>query len=149
MITAILGLAMTSMAPPADPPEKVGFEWGEWSGEAVDEALAKGRPVFVEFSADWCATCVFNRKRYLLKKEVARFFEEKKIFALRADLTQPNRKVENALKKLGRETVPAYVFYLPGEGQDVLFPEVLDPKNFLKLLDEQLKKNSKESSEGG
>lgn len=149
MITAILGLAMTSMALRADEPEKAGFEWGKWSGEAVDEALAKGRPVFVEFSADWCATCVVNRKRCLLKKEVTRFLEERKIVALRADLTRANRKAENALKKLGPETVPAYVFYLPGEGQDVLFPEVLDPKNFLKLLDEQLKKNSKESSEGG
>src|SRR5439155_4543043 len=36
--------------------EAGGIEWQSWSQAAVAKPRAEGRPVFVDFTADWCVT---------------------------------------------------------------------------------------------
>jgi thiol:disulfide interchange protein len=37
-----------------------GMEWEPWSEERVDELRARSRNVFVNFTADWCVSCLVN-----------------------------------------------------------------------------------------
>ena len=39
-----------------------GIAWQRWSPEAVAKARSEGRPVIVDFTADWCLTCQVNKK---------------------------------------------------------------------------------------
>lgn len=134
--------SLLSCSKKSEPSKGVAFEWGEWSPEAVDEALAQGRPVFVEFYADWCATCMVNQKRCFEDEEVLKLLQSRKVVSLKADFTNRYDEIKKALKEINRSDVPTYVLYLPGKEASVIRLDFIDPKYFIELVEQELKEAS-------
>jgi thiol:disulfide interchange protein DsbD len=101
--------------------------WEPWTAEAVSHYQSQGKPVFVDFTASWCLSCQVNERVALSRPEVKKAFADAKVALLRADWTQHDDAIGNALAALGRSGVPAYALYLPGEKSPRLLPEVLTP----------------------
>jgi thiol:disulfide interchange protein DsbD len=99
--------------------------WQRWEPGRVDQVLAGGQPVFVDFTAAWCVTCQYNKKTTLSRTDVIDALAGKNVALLRADWTRRDPAITAALAQLGREGVPVYVFYSPGKPPIVL-SEVLD-----------------------
>ena len=99
--------------------------WQPWSEAAVAATLAEGRPVFIDFTAAWCVSCQANKKLVLERRPVAETFARKGVVAMRADWTQRDPAITAALARYGRNGVPLYVVYRPGEAQPRLLPELL------------------------
>lgn len=99
-----------------------------WSVAQVAELQAKDRIIFVDFTADWCLTCQFNKKTSLSTAQVADAFKKHNVAYLEADWTKRDANIAQELAKHGRAGVPMYLVYLPGQKDPVLLPELLTPR---------------------
>jgi thiol:disulfide interchange protein len=100
--------------------------WQRWEPGRVDQLLASGQPVFVDFTAAWCVTCQYNKKTTLERPDVLADFAGRKVALLRADWTRRDPAITAALAQLGRNGVPVYVFYVK-DRPPVVLSEVLSP----------------------
>jgi thiol:disulfide interchange protein len=107
----------------AKPPGKSALVWEHWSQERVDEVLEAGHPVFIDFTAQWCATCQVN-KRTAYSKKVIDLMKEKGIVTFKADKTNADPLIESKLEELGRTAIPVNVLITPGE-KPIITPEIL------------------------
>ena len=73
--------------------------WQPWSAEAVARARAQGRPVFVDFTADWCAICQVNKRTSIDVAEVQAKLKEINAVFLIGDYTREDNAITAELKK--------------------------------------------------
>ena len=102
----------------------VNDRWQAWQPGRVDQILATGQPVFVDFTAAWCVTCQYNKNTTLSHKDVLADLDSKNVALLRADWTRRDPAITAALQQLGRNGVPVYVVYKAGAAP-VVMSEIL------------------------
>ncbi|HOB02075.1 MAG TPA: thioredoxin family protein, partial [Casimicrobium huifangae] len=85
---------------------------------------AEGKPVFVDFTAAWCVSCQANKRLVLTRTEIEQAFAAKNVTLMRADWTNRDERITQALTAMGRSGVPVYVLHAPGKPAQLL-PELL------------------------
>jgi len=116
------------------------LEWKPWSPEAVAKIRAEGRPILVDFTADWCATCQVNMRTSININPVRRKLAQTKAVTLVADFTKEDETIGKELEKFGRPAVPLVLVY-PKDAQKppIVLPDgYLTPKLVLDALDKAL-----------
>jgi thiol:disulfide interchange protein len=114
-----------------------GVAWEPWSPEAVAKARAEGRPVFVDFTADWCVTCQANKKTSIEISSVIAKLKEINAVALLGDYTLVPDSITRELQKFGRAGVPLVLVY-PRDATKPpqVLPELLTPGIVLEALEQ-------------
>ena len=115
--------------------------WQPWSAGAVGQYTSQGRPVFVDFTASWCLSCQVNERVALDRPQVRQAFASANVVLLRADWTRHDPDITQALAALGRDSIPVYLLYLPGQSNPQFLPAVLTPGIVVEALD-KLPRNS-------
>ena len=87
--------------------------WQPLSEEAIGQALAQGKRVFVDISADWCVTCKVNEHRVLNQPEIVAALRQPDVVALRGDWSQPSALIAAFLAKRNRYAIPFNAVYGP------------------------------------
>jgi DsbC/DsbD-like thiol-disulfide interchange protein len=93
-----------------------------WATEVVRAEMRAGRPVFVDFTADWCLTCKYNERTVLSREAVQRAFASTGTRFLVADWTRPDARIAAELTARRRAGVPMYLLFSPHRPES---PEVL------------------------
>lgn len=110
------------------------IQWQPLSEEAITLALADGKRVFVDITADWCVTCKVNELRVLRQPEVVAALSEPDVIALRGDWSQPSDTIAAFLQKRKRYAIPFTEVYGPGLSDGVTLSPLLDQKSVLNAL---------------
>ncbi|MEQ9505069.1 MAG: protein-disulfide reductase DsbD family protein [Hyphomonas sp.] len=108
---------------------------GAWSPAQVDALLAEGRPVFVDFTASWCASCQVNKLTTLNTAKVKSAFEAADVAFLVADFTRKDPAIAEELKRRGRAGVPMYLWYPAGSREPQVLPELLNQELVIGLVE--------------
>ena len=99
---------------------------------------AEGRPVFINFTAAWCITCLVHERLVFNQPAVKSFFKNYNIVFMVADWTNPNPEILSILAEYERSGIPFYLFYSKGIWSAVrILPEILTPQKLIGLLDSE------------
>jgi thiol:disulfide interchange protein DsbD len=110
--------------------------WLPFTPQLLDAELAKGSPVFLDFTAAWCITCKFNERTVLETAAVRDAFARRGIVKIKADWTNADPEITKLLKQFGRPGVPLYVLYPAGKSVDpIVLPELLTKNIVLEQLE--------------
>ena len=91
----------------------------------MQAALAEGRPVLVNFTADWCVTCKINERTALTSRRTAEALQAHNAVYLVGDWTRRDDAITAELERHGRSGVPLYLLYTPGQPEPRILPQLL------------------------
>jgi len=135
---ALAVLTVAALPGPAGsgaPAAAIEEHWRPFERAGIADAVAEGRTVFVDVTADWCITCQVNKTRVLQDAAVAERLGEESLLALRADWTRPDAAIAAYLADHGRYGIPFNAVYGPGAPEGIVLPELLGVETVLQALE--------------
>ena len=88
---------------------------------------ARGKPVFLYFTADWCLSCKVNEKAAIERTETQEAFHKAGVVTMVGDWTDGDARIGKFLEAHGRSGVPLYLWYAPGSNAPKELPQILTP----------------------
>jgi suppressor for copper-sensitivity B len=113
---------------------KESVNWQPLSEQAIEDALAQHKRVFIDVTADWCITCKVNKYNVLNTDDVQAALQQPDVVALRGDWTLPSEAITEFLKKRGQVAVPYNQIYGPGLPGGQALPTLLTCDAVLQTL---------------
>lgn len=136
-VTLALVLAGAWLWPHGPAPASGELAWEKADAKAVEEAVAAGGPVIVDFYADWCLPCKELDEKTFSHPEVQGKLSGFR--RLKVDLTQVSRETEELRKAYGVAGVPTVLFFHQGrEAFELRLTGFEEPEAFLRRVDRLL-----------
>ncbi len=105
--------------------------WRPLDRQEINKLVAAGKTVFVDVTADWCVTCLANKKLVLEGEAVSTWLAQEGVIAMRADWTRPDAEISAYLASYGRYGIPFNAIYGPSAPQGIVLPELLTDSTVL------------------
>tara|TARA_R110000737_G_scaffold2923_13_gene9642 strand:- start:149994 stop:151964 length:1971 start_codon:yes stop_codon:yes gene_type:complete len=90
------------------------YFWQPYSQTALDDALANGKTVVLDFTAEWCLNCKTLEATVLSRDPVKPLLLSPNVVPMAADLTAMSAPGWDKLRDLGQTGIPLLVVYEPG-----------------------------------
>ena len=110
---------------------EVNEDWINFLDVNIDDIINKNQIVFVDVTADWCATCQFNKINVLNKSNIENIFIKNNIKLVRADWTKPNPEIDNFLKDFNKFGIPFNAFFSSEFPNGIILSEILTEKELI------------------
>jgi len=116
-LTAIGAVMFVSTEPPPPSPGTqviAGQTWHDFDQTDVEAHARDGRLVFVDFTADWCATCKVNEATAIHTEATSELFRKLDVLTVKGDFTVHKPEIARWLERFEEPSVPLYVVIPPG-----------------------------------
>ncbi|WP_439126489.1 protein-disulfide reductase DsbD family protein [Photobacterium sanguinicancri] len=110
--------------------------WQPLKSEEISQAVAQGKTVFVDVTADWCITCKANKIGVMLQNPVYDKLDQDNIVLMRGDWTTPSDYVTGFLQSYGRFGVPFNIVYGPNAPEGIALPVILTSADVMGAITE-------------
>lgn len=101
------------------------IHWEAYSPVKVEQARQNGESVFINFTAKWCLVCLLNDKSTLSTDIFKQITNNNRIRLFKADWTNRDENIREALKIYGRNSIPLYVYYPSHKNEAIILPQIL------------------------
>ena len=109
-------------------------DWLNFFDVNIDQLINKNQLVFLDITADWCATCQFNKINVINSEAIIKLFKDNKVSLIRADWTKPNEKINMFLEKYDRFGIPFNAFFSKKFPKGILLSELLSEKEIVNAI---------------
>ena len=109
-------------------------DWVSFFTVDIDQLVAQDKIIFLDITADWCATCQFNKINVLNSDTIIKQFKENNVTLIRADWTKPNERVNLFLEKYDRFGIPFNAFFSKKFPDGILLSELLSEKEIVNAI---------------
>lgn len=111
---AAVGVAAFLMVPEVIFPKKL-LPWTPFTEARLMELVKEGKPILIDFTAEWCVNCRVNERVAIEKPAVLEAVKKHGIQPLYADWTDESKEIEKWLAKFGSTAIPLTVVISPGD----------------------------------
>ncbi len=118
-----LGWIIANQIAPAQ--DKAEIAWEAYEPQKVETAIKNNQSVFINFTAKWCLVCLLNDKSTLSTQTFKDLAKQKNIKLFKADWTNKDEVIGEALKSYNRNSIPLYVYYPQGKSKPKILPQIL------------------------
>ncbi|MBC8200599.1 MAG: thioredoxin family protein [Planctomycetes bacterium] len=107
--SVVAGVRLTESGP---------IDWEYYTPEILQEKLAEGDVVVLEFTAEWCLNCKFLETTVLHNSRVVEAFDAEDVTPIKIDLTGNNESGNALLHELGGLRIPLLIIMGPDGEED-------------------------------
>ena len=111
------------------------LDWIDLTTVELNDYIQNNSIVFVDISADWCATCQFNKLNVLNSKLIQSAFIKNNVVKVRGDWTKPNKQIEQYLNNYNRFGIPFNVIYDKNYPNGIVFSELLTTSEIINAIE--------------
>lgn len=115
--------------------QKKDNDWLDFNTVDIENLRKDNGIIFVDITADWCATCKFNKINVINSEEIKEKFEKFNVVKVKGDWTKPNEKIENFLSSFNKFGIPFNVIYTDREPHINILSELLSKEQIIKYID--------------
>ncbi len=130
------GAATVAVSGHHAPPAGLQGMWKPFDRDAIAKAVADGKVVFVDVTAEWCITCQVNKSAVVYRPPVSDRLTQSGVIAMQADWTRPDEAIAAYLASFGRYGIPFNAVYGPHAPDGIALPELLTADAVLQALDQ-------------
>ncbi|WP_437192840.1 cytochrome c biogenesis protein CcdA [Planctomicrobium sp. SH527] len=94
--------------------------WKPFTEEQLVELRKQGKPMLIDFTANWCVICKVNEKIALDREETIQFVKENGFTPMMADFTKENPEILKYLRQFGQDSVPLTIIIPPGKDSKII-----------------------------
>ena len=109
-------------------------DWVSFFTVDIDQLVSQDKIIFLDITADWCATCQFNKINVLNSDNIIKQFKDNSVTLIRADWTKPNERVNLFLEKYDRFGIPFNAFFSKKFPDGILLSELLSEKEIVNAI---------------
>jgi len=119
--------------------DQYGLFWQTFSRESLEILKQGNDPIFIDFTAQWCITCLANKRLVFSSERVQEYIKENNVRLVRADWTNMDDEITETLAEFDRSGVPFNLLYPKGgKVEPVEFPSLLTAGTVLRIFRENI-----------